>query len=287
MKRRLFIVCFTGLVFATAGGRLAFPVRVPAQRDMEGATPEAGGEHLRVETEHGPLHLWRPAKYDLRTAGMVVYIHGYFTSVDQTWTDDHLATQFRDSGRNALFLAIQAPQSNDEDISWKSLEELLCTVEDRTPFPMPHGPLVVVGHSGGFRTILLWLGDPRVQHVVLLDGLYGGQAEFRDWLRPYPRVEPHHMVLVARDTRRRSSQLARRIYGTARRRSIPAKSSSFTPRETHARLLYLRSQYDHNEIITSGRVIPVLLQISPISALGAAKPRPAKRIVHKPPAQVK
>ncbi len=128
---------------------------------------------------------------------MVIYIHGYFTSVDQTWTDDHLATQFGDSGRNALFIAIEAPQSSGEDVSWNSLEDLLRTVEDRAPFPMPRGPLVVVSHSGGYRTILHWLGDPRVQHVILLDGLYGGQAEFRSWLRPHPRAKPHRMVLVS------------------------------------------------------------------------------------------
>ena len=147
------------------------------------------------------IHLWRPARYDPRTAGMVVYIHGYFTSVDQTWTDDSLATQFRDSGRNALFIAIEAPQSNYEDVSWKSLADLLRTVaESRAPFPLPHGPLVVVGHSGAYRTILMWLGDPRVQYVILLDGLYSGQAEFRSWLRPQSLANPHRMVLVAIDT---------------------------------------------------------------------------------------
>jgi len=84
--------------------------------------------------------------------------------------------------------------------------------------------------------------------------------------------------LVAIDTRRQSSRFARHISGTARRGGIPARSASFTPRETHARLLYLRSQYEHNEIISNGKVIPVLLQISPIQALTAAEPRPAKRI---------
>jgi hypothetical protein len=213
----------------------------------------------------------------------VVYIHGYFTSVDQTWTDDQLAKQFHDSGRNALFIAIEAPQSNHQDVSWKSLEDLMRTVEDRAPYPLPRGPLVVVSHGGGYRTLLLWLGDPHLQYVILLDGLYAGQAEFRSWLRPHPRTKPHRMVLVAGDTWQQSSQFARRIYGTARRRKIPANPSSFTPRETHARLLYLRSQYDHNEIISNGKVIPVLLQISPLRALAAPRPRPAKRAGHKPP----
>jgi hypothetical protein len=275
MKVRLFILIFAGLLLAAAVGRSAFPVRAAAQQDTEGATPEAGGEHLRIETAHGPLHLWRPENYDPRTAGMVVYIHGYFTSVDQTWTDDHLAAQFSDSGRNALFIAVEAPQSHDEDVSWKSLEELLRTVEDRAPFPLPHGPLVEVSHSGGYRTILSWLRDPRVQYLILLDGLYGGQAEFRFWLRPSPRAKPHRMVLVSNETWRQSNRFVRSISGTARRRSIPAKSSSFTLRETRARLLYLRSQYEHNEIISSGKVIPVLLQISPLRALAQEKSQPA------------
>ena len=77
-------------------------------------------------------HICAPGKITIPApAGMVIYIHGYFTSVDQTWTDDHLATQFRDSGLNALFIAIEAPQSNDQDVFWKSLEDLLRTVEDR------------------------------------------------------------------------------------------------------------------------------------------------------------
>ena len=141
---------------------------------------------------------------------------------------------------------------------------------------------MVVGHSGAFRTILLWLRDPRVQYVILLDGLYAGQAEFRFWLRPHPRANSHRMVLVASETWRQSNQFARRTYGTARRRTIPATASSFTPRETHARLLYLRSQYDHNEIISNGKVLPVLLQITPIKALGTVNPRPGKIMPHHP-----
>jgi len=285
MRARILIFLFTGWAAATACGQLALPAQAPEQQEAADATPEAGGEDLRVETEHGPLHLWRPARYDPRSAGMVIYIHGYFTPVDQAWTDDQLATQFRDSGRNALFVAIEAPQSSDQEVSWKSLEDLLRTVEDRAPYPLPRGPLVLVGHSGAYRTILLWLGDPNVQEVILLDGLYAGQKEFRSWLGPQPHIRPHRMVLVySGDTWRQSNRFARHVYGTARRGSIPTKSSSFTPRESRARLLYLRSQYDHNEMISSGKVVPVLLQITPIRALATVKPQPAMTVQHKPTA---
>ena len=270
MKQRIFVFFFAGWVFATGSGRLAVAFQRPEQEAIEGLVPEAGGEHLRIETECGPVHLWRPANYDAGTAGMVIYIHGYFTSADQTWTGDRLARQFHDSARNALFLAIEAPQSNSEEVSWKSLADLLHAVADRAPFELPKGPLVVVGHSGAYRTILLWLPDPRVRHVILLDGLYAGQADFRYWLRNSSPSKPHRMVLVSSDTRRQSNRFARRVSGSARRKSIPLKSSSFTPRETHARLLYLRSQYEHTEIISSGRVIPVLLQITPLIRMSDA-----------------
>ena len=163
---------------------------------------------------------------------MVIFIHGYFATVDQAWTDDHLEEQFQASGRNALFVAIEAPVSNFQEVVWKSLDELLRTVQDSSPFPLPHGALVIMGHSGAFRTILLWLRDPRVHYVTLLDGLYSGLGEFRYWLHPRYATTPPRMVLVASDTWRQSNLLARRIYGTARRRGIPATASSFTPRET-------------------------------------------------------
>jgi len=277
MTARLLTFFFAGLLFACTCGRLAYPACAPPQEGVNVIIPEAGGEHLRMETRNGPLNIWRPPDYDARRAGVVIYIHGYFTSVDQAWADDQLAVQFRQSGLNALFIAIEAPQSNGQDVFWKSLGDLLRTVEDRAPYPVPHGPLVVVGHSGAYRTILLWLSDPRVQHVILLDGLYTGEAEFASWLRTQPHTEPHRMVLVASDTWRQSTRFSRHISGTARRRSIPTRSSSFTRREIQARLLYLRSQYTHNQILRNGKVIPVLLQISPIQDLTATESRPANK----------
>jgi hypothetical protein len=282
MRGRIRTTYFLGWVLAFAP--LAFAAPVPPQEGVDVTNPEAGGERLRIETKHGPLNLWRPAHYDSHAAGVVIYIHGYFTTVDQAWTDHQLASQFRDSGRNALFIAIEAPRSSEQEIFWKSLDDLLRTVEDRAPYPLPRGPLVVMGHSGAYRTILPWLGDRRLQYVILLDALYGGQAEFRSWLRPHPHSKPHRMVLVSNDTGWQSRQFARHISGAARRRSIPANASSFTSWETHARLLYLGSQYEHNEIISSGKVIPVLLQITPIKALTTPRPRPAPRAVPKPTA---
>jgi hypothetical protein len=283
MKERFCIVVFAGWLCATLPPGAAPLCREPApQTESESpADLEAGGEHLRLETARGPVHIWRPADYDARTAGTVVYIHGYFTSSDQTWSEDHLAAQFQASGRNALFITPQSPRSNNEEVSWKSMEDLLRAVDEVGAFRIPRGPLVVVGHSGAVRTILDWLPDPRLQEVILLDGLYRGQREFRYWLRGSPGAKSHRMVLVASDTLRRSDRFARRVPDAARRSAIPADFSNLTPREKRARLLFLRSQYDHLDMISNGRVIPLLLKLTALRPLAEPPTPEAKKLVHR------
>ena len=280
MRRQVLILLLTGSSVMLAGSRVVFSAGAQATPPTECSPSETTGKHVRIETEHGALHFWIPQRYDPRSAGMVIYIHGYFSTVDQTWIDNRLDAQFQASGRNALFIAIEAPASTEQDVRWTSLNELLHVVQIRAPFPVPHGPLVIVGHSGGFRTILLWLRDPRVQYVILLDGLYAGQADYRYWLRPRPRGKSHRMVLVASDTWQDSNQLARRTSGAVRVRSVPASASAFTPRETRARLLCVRCQYDHMEMISNGKVIPVLLQISPIRTFPAPTTRVRRASSH-------
>jgi len=272
MRIRLLILLLASVVLAL----LSSAHLHAARQEVEDVMADAGGEHLRLETPFGPVHLWRPATYREYTAGMVIYIHGYYTSVDKTWTDDHLAAQFRDSGRNALFITVEAPQSNAEDVYWKSLDDLLGALANLSPFPLPAGPLVVVGHSGAYRTILGWLPNPRLRELILLDAMYGGESEFRYWLRSAPRATPHRMVLVAIDTAKQSNRFARRVPGTARRRGIPAEANSFTARQAQARLLYLRSQYDHAALVSSGRVIPVLLQVSSLRSFEELKAPPTR-----------
>jgi hypothetical protein len=283
MNLRLSILVFAVLMWGAflPDGVLHARNPVPQTGNASVLEYEAQGEHIRLETEYGPVHVWRPLDYDGRTAGIVVYIHGYFTTLDQTWTEDHLDEQFQASGRNAIFIAPQAPRARYDAVSWKSLEALLETVDEQTPFGLPHGPVVVMGHSGGFRTILYWLHDPRVRDVILLDGLYSGQQEFRYWLRNQEGGNSHRMVLVASMTLRQSNRLARRVPGAVRRSNIPEEFSGFTPQQVRARLLYMHSQYEHEDIISSGKVIPLVLQLAPLKNLSTSQPLPDDRPVRR------
>src|SRR5215831_17903787 len=72
------------------------------------------GDHWRIKSERGVIHVWRPRGYDPSTAGTIIYVHGYYTDVETAWTKHRLPEQFDGSGKNALFIVAEAPQSSDE-----------------------------------------------------------------------------------------------------------------------------------------------------------------------------
>jgi hypothetical protein len=199
-------------------------------------------------------------------------VHGYFSNVDQAWVDDHLAEQFQASGRNALFLAPEAPAWPGEGVRWRDLGMLLSDLRQGWNQRLPGGPIVLVGHSAAYRTIINWLREPRVKSVILLDGLYRDERQFRRWLRYAPGHQSHRLVLVANETARQSQRLVGRFPQARQRDRIPDDLAEFTAQERRARLLVLRSQYAHMEIVSSGRVIPLLLELTPLSALAATSP---------------
>ena len=223
--------------------------------------PEAGGTHVRVETSQGPVHLFRPAGYDRRTAGLVVYVHGYYVHVDEAWKEHHLAAQFAASRRNAIFIVPDAPAAPEEQPAWLSLRKLIATALRALHINAPPGPLVVAGHSGAYRSIVPWLEEPTLHSLILIDALYGNEAEFRDWLA---RERRNRMTLIVKGTTKWADPFVRDLAYAVTIPQIPGTIAQLTRRERAAKLLSVRSQYGHFELITEGRVLPVLLARTPL-----------------------
>ena len=244
----LLLVC--GAAFAPDAGPPAV---------SEGA--EAGGRHWRLTTPHGPVHVWSPPGFQAATAGTVVYVHGYFTDVDQAWAEHRLAAQFRDTALNALFIVPEAPASGLEDVSWKDLGALLEAVASATAQAPRTGPLVAVGHSGGWRTIVTWLEFKPLSQILLVDGLYANDDEFKAWLDIVRERPGNKLILVGNETSARSEQFLREL-PAARLERIPEHHTRVSPAERHAQVLYMESQYGHMELVTDGRVLPFLLHLT-------------------------
>lgn len=226
----------------------------------------AGGTHWRIKTNAGAVHVWVPANYDRATAGTVVYIHGYWTDADGAWREHSLARQFRASRQNALFIVPDAPSANEDSVKWPALKDLRKAIA-RANIKIPDGPTIVIGHSGAFRTIMQWVDHRAVEQIILLDAMYAGESAFDEFIKSGKRANQHKLIVVAAGTAQSSESFAKKYKFAVAREKMPSSYDGFTRRERGAKLLYVRSQFDHMAIVTSGKVIPLLLRLTALKAL--------------------
>ncbi len=219
---------------------------------------DAGGTHVVLRTSHGTVHVWAPPGYRASHASIVTYVHGYLTDVNEAWHEHHLAQQFLASDRNALFIVPSAPRGRDSDVRWRSLEALHAEVRSHVNLAWPSGSSVVIGHSGAFRSIARWLGSGHIDHIILLDALYGRRDRFDAWLNADPG---HRLTIIAgTDTAESADELARRHPDAVVRTVTRHDLSELTDEERVARFLYLRTRDDsHMWLVTGAEAIPELL----------------------------
>lgn len=261
----------TVLVTFTSAPNLGVSGRaVAATAKRVGPQKLGGGVHQRLGTRNGPIHLFRPARYDRRTAGIVIYLHGYYVHADAAWREHRLGEQFAASRRNALFIVPEAPASGDEASYWTNVRRLLTTVMRRARLQRPGGPLVVVGHSGAYRSIVPFLVEPTLRHVILLDALYGNEGDFREWLGRSPQ---NQMTLVVKGTAKWADPFVRGIPEAVSVPRIPDAIEDLTDEQRAAKLLHLASQYGHFELVTEGKVLPLLLRRTPLPAIRTSRRR--------------
>jgi hypothetical protein len=109
--------------------------------------------------------------------------------------------------------------------------------------------------------------------VVLLDGLYRNERDFYWWLQRAPGHAYHRLTLVAVETIAKAETFVRRFGSVPVRPEVPAEYAQFTPTETRCRLLLIKSHYEHMALVTSGKVIPVLLHLPPLQPIPRAPVR--------------
>jgi pimeloyl-ACP methyl ester carboxylesterase len=183
----------------------------------------------------GPVHLW--CRGNAEPTKVVVYVHGYRDDVDSAFADHQLAAQFAKSNIDALFIAVEAPSGPDQPVAFADLDALL----ELVGAPL-HGPVLVIGHSGGFRTLKAWLKSERVQEVVVLDGFYGDTGSWERWLTARPNAR---LRLVGQATWDKAE---------AWRVSLPV---GMREQVTHQ-----RANCRHMEIVTRGSWLPRVIQES-------------------------
>ena len=259
---------------APVKARLASPPRRTAVRVRDDGTSRLdktedtvlGGTHWRIKTAQGAVHVWVPEGYKRETAGTVVYVHGYWTDADGAWRDHQLARQFRASRQNALFIVPDAPSSNADSVKWPALKDLRKAIA-RANIRIPDGPTIVMGHSGAFRTVMQWVDHRAVAQIILLDAMYSGERAFDAFIASGKRADDHKLIVVGASTAASSASFVNKYKFAVAREKVPDGIWGFTKRERSAKLLYVRSQYDHMQMVTNRKVIPTLLRVTPLEAI--------------------
>lgn len=229
----------------------------------------AGGSHWRFvpSKRKGPVHVWVPQNYDPTTAGVVIYLHGFYTDVDKSWAKRGLAEQFAASKRNALFIACEAPSWGLGHVNWKSPNELIVSALEATKLQRPLGDVVVLGHSGAHRTFRRWLSYRRINHIILLDAMYGHTKKYMWWLAQKKSHAENRLTIVAIDTLPWSEPLWHARKDMVAIDQVPASVEEIPRAKRRARVLYMRSQHSHMALVLGRKVIPVLLQLTRLAGL--------------------
>ncbi|MCE9576469.1 MAG: hypothetical protein K8W52_25190 [Deltaproteobacteria bacterium] len=249
-------------VHAIGAADVAAPVIAPPSPLT---TAVAAGKHWRLDTPNGAVHVWMPAGYHADGAATVVYVHGYYTDVDGAWREHQLPEQFALSGANAVFIACEAPAGNRQPVRWRSLSDLLRTVRAGIEEPLPTGPVVAMGHSGAFRTLIPWLDDPRLDWVVMVDAAYAEIDPFVDWVKA---SSVHHLYFIGDDTIEWTEEMLRQLPGAIVVDRFPA--AGLPPEAESAPIVYVRSQYGHMRLVYGGVALPSVLRALPMPLLGDA-----------------
>lgn len=256
------MTAFLLLLLAQADGGVVVEPPSPARASVERTKASEfvdetldDGRYWRFGSEkNGPVHVWSPRNLK-RGAPIVIYLHGFFTDVDAAVREHRLTAQFRDSGRNALFIIPETRSGARDDLLWPELPKLLAEVEKRTKTKAPTGPIVLLGHSGAYKAIAGWLKEPRVTQVLLVDGLYGNEPDFEAWLD----VASNQLVLVSFETRLRSEWLVKKRKALELD-TLPWLYDELPMSTRTAPLVHIQSErVEHMQLVTEGRLIPWLL----------------------------
>ncbi len=218
------------------------------------------GRHVRFGTDDkGAVNTWRPSTYKPDSAITVVYVHGFFDNADTAFWGHRLSEQFRDSARNALFIVPEAPSWRTDDVVWKDLDALLTATEKQARVQLPKGPVWVIAHSGAYRTTAAWLQHPRLERIILLDALYSADDDFTAWVKAESPT-PHRLTVVGFETAQRTEWFLRAHPGAVKLDDLPFLYDGVRGAWASAPVLYMQSErFGHMELVTSGRVIPLLL----------------------------
>jgi hypothetical protein len=247
------------------GGAIAGDAPVAPSPDAHTLTQAArAGRHVRIDGPRGAIHVWIPQSFRAETGATILYVHGYYDDADTAYLGHRLAEQFAMSALNAMFIVPEAPSMTKVPVNYPNLSEVLRLVEDKTGVSRGMALTAAVGHSGAHRTLASWLDEPLLDHVILIDGMYGAEDTYGAWVRA---SKQHRLITVGEDTLTWNENLLRELPDAVVVNHVPPTYDTWPAEAKTAQVVYVRAQYFHMPLVTEGIVLPAVLRLLPVELL--------------------
>lgn len=210
-----------------------------------------------------------------RSIDIVVFFHGWLSSRSKAAEDFSLLRQFKDSGARAILVIPETAKDSPDSFGGKLedrggferfVRDLLAALRgDGVLRSARPGRIVLAGHSGAYRVISRILTQEglssHVEEVYLFDALFGGENEFRDWIR----AKGKRFVYVLSEgggTEESARSLARSLEDSG----VEAKWAQDDPaedsRDFASRVLFVTSPSDHYGVVHDRNEFERLLEWS-------------------------
>lgn len=208
---------------------------------------------------------------------MVVYFHGWGSSIESTLRRFKLIEQLAASGKNAVLVFPEGPKHASDSAGGKLedaagfkrfADELAAALRGKAGFQRTDfaiGRIILAGHSGAYKVMAAILdrgGLPdRVSEVWLFDALYADADKFRAW---WDRGQGRLLNIYTENggTKDNSEAMMHRL----KQRGTPfllKPDTAITAEELKSgRLVFLSSDLGHNDVVEKRKTFGEFLKTS-------------------------
>jgi pimeloyl-ACP methyl ester carboxylesterase len=208
---------------------------------------------------------------------VVVYFHGWGSSIESTLRRFKLIEQFVESGRNAVLVFPEGPKNasdssggklEDPDGFKRFVDELTVTLREQAGFKRKDsaiGRIILSGHSGAYKVMAAILDrgglSDRVSEVWLFDALYADADKFLAW---WDRRQGRLLNIYTENGGTKDDSEAMMDLLKQRRTPFLSKQdTAITPEELRSgRLVFLSTDLGHNDVVEKRKTFGEFLKTS-------------------------
>ncbi len=199
-----------------------------------------------------------------KTVELFIWFHGWYNNIDSANGYFGLTEQFRNAGRNAIFIFPEGPKNAPDSYGGKLerpemftlfINNLLKKIEAVKGLPKSYSikdcKITLAGHSGAYRVISKIIQYNKIDELLLFDAMYGGNDAYLKWIAENKQHRFIHIYTKDGGTFENTKQVMQQLQDSLKLAIISVTEDEL--KMNHLRVnkpLFIYSNNEHNEVIT-------------------------------------